>query len=111
MVITGGVRSDQDSVKVVADCFISLALCAGYDLDAGRRKCFAGMFADAAADQNINILFSQHSGKRSVALAVGGKHDRGDNAVVFHRVHLELFGLSEMLENFSVFVCYCNFHV
>ena len=42
---------------------------------------------------------------------IGTDHFTGNNLVILYLVHLEKLRFSKMLENISVVVCCCNFHL
>ena len=66
--------------------------------------------AHAAADQCGNTCFCQVACQCAVTETIGSDYFSGYNGTFFDGVYLELFGASEMLENLSVFISYCNFH-
>ena len=79
-------------------------------LDACLGKGRLGTAADAAADEGIHTQLGKQSCQRTVTASVGVNDLRLYNGAVLDVVHLELFGVTEVLEDFSVFVSYCNFH-
>ena len=66
--------------------------------------------ADAAADQGIRLSGFQESGQGAVPAAVCGDDLLGNDPAVLNVVKLELFGVTEMLEDLSVFVSDCDSH-
>ena len=66
--------------------------------------------ADAAADQCIRLRCFQEAGQCAVPAAVGWYDLLRDNFTVLHIVELELLRVTEMLEDLSVFVSYCDSH-
>ena len=67
--------------------------------------------ADAAADQRVRLCRFQEPGKSAVAAAVGRDDLLRNDFAVLHIVELELLGVTEMLEDLSVFVGYCDSHL
>lgn len=66
--------------------------------------------ADSAADQNVYVQRGQNAGKRAVAAPVC-IYDMGSRDLsVQYVVHLELLRVTEMLEDFSVFIGDCDPH-
>ena len=65
---------------------------------------------NAAADQRINLRGFQEARQCAMPAPVGRYDLLGDNLAVLYVVELELFGMTEMLENLSVFVSYCDSH-
>lgn len=102
---------DQCAVQKRLDGRIRAAGSAREQLDArlGQRRARAA--ADAAADQRIRAVCLQKACKRAVAAADRAddltRHDR----VVFHGVELEGLAMAEVLEDLSVLVGDCNFHI
>ena len=66
--------------------------------------------AHAAADQCGNTGFCQVACQCAVTEAVVSDYFAGNNCTVFYGINLKLFGTTEVLENLTVFVSYCNFH-
>ena len=66
--------------------------------------------ADAAADQCVRLRCFQEAGQCAVPAAVGWHDLLRDNYTVLHIVELELLRVTEMLEDLSVFVSYCDSH-
>lgn len=65
---------------------------------------------DATADQCIDTELHQETGERAVTTAVR-IHDRlAYDLTIRHIVDLKLLGMTEVLENLSVFIGYCNSH-
>ena len=89
---------------------IRIALCACADLNAGLSQSALSAAADAAADQHIDGILSQQPGQRAVAAAVSAHHFAGQDPAILHLVDLEVLGLAEVLEYFSVLIGYRNFH-
>lgn len=66
--------------------------------------------AHAAADQCGDTGLCQVACQRAVAKTIVSDYFAGNNCAVFYGINLKLFGTSEVLENLTVFVSYCNFH-
>ena len=65
---------------------------------------------NTAADQSVHLRRLQDACQRTVAVAVCFNDLLAHNLSFFHVVKLELFGMSEMLEDFSVFKSDCDSH-
>ena len=90
---------------------IRISGCTGVKSDACLCQGISCSAADAAADQNLNAMGCKEACKCTVAAAVGIHYLAGEDLSVLRLINLKLFGVSEMLENLSVFVSNCNFHV
>lgn len=66
--------------------------------------------ANASANENINTQIRKQSCQRTMTASVGVNDLCLYNGAVLDIIYLKLFGVTEMLEDFSVFVSYCNFH-
>ena len=73
-------------------------------------KGFSGAGAQTAADQGVRAQAFDISGQRFMAVPVSADNFSSRDLSVFDRVNLKLFCPSEMLENFSVFISYRDFH-
>lgn len=91
-------------------CFICAAGNAAEKLDAGLHKHALRTAADAAADYGIYIVAAQETGQGAMAASCGVCYLFVHDLCSFNVVELELFRMSEMLKNVSVFVSYCNSH-
>ena len=78
--------------------------------DPGIRESVLCAHADSAADQRVNLCRLQKSGKRTVTAAVCIHNLLVYNFSILNIIELELLSMSEMLEDFSVFISYCDFH-
>ena len=87
------------------------ALHARVQTDARFGKRHLRAHADAAADQRVDLGFLQKACQQSVAAAVGIHDLRVDDAAVLHIVQLELLGVAEVLEDFSVLIGDRDSHV
>ena len=67
--------------------------------------------ADAAADQHIRVQTVQNACQRAMATAVGIHHLGRNDLAVSHIIDLELLGMAKVLENFTVFISYCDSHI
>lgn len=123
-VITTGVTASLMIVMIAADiriitqaagkkscnCVIRISVAAAVKPDACLRQCVLSAAADAAADQSIDSVLNQKAGKSAMTAAIGIDHFCIGDRSVFHFINLKLFGVSEMLKNFSVFISNCDFH-
>ena len=82
---------------------------AAVEFDPGFHQCISRSHADTAANQRIDLRGFQKTGQRAVAAAIGVYDLFGDNFAFFHVIKLELPGVTEMLEDLSVFIGYCPF--
>ena len=89
---------------------IGIAADTAKEADACRCKRHLCAAADTAADQNVGAQALEDGGESAVSLSVGINDRGGDDRAVCYVVDLELLRVTEVLENLSVFVCYCNFH-
>ena len=69
-----------------------------------------GASADSAADQGVRLDCLQKTGQCAMTASVGLRNLLPDNCPVFHVIQFELFGMAEVLEDFPLFVGYCNSH-
>ncbi len=67
--------------------------------------------ANTSANEDIHAKIRKQSCQRAMAASVGVNDLCLYNDAVPDIIHLELFGVTEMLKDFSVFVGYCNFHL
>ena len=74
------------------------------------RKSILSAGSYTAADKYVHAECGEHSCESAVSLSVGVCDFFSDNLIVFNVVDFELRGVTEMLKDVSVFVCYCNFH-
>ena len=91
-------------------CRIRIAGYTAIELDTRCCQRSLGTAADAAADQHLCIQGSQNTGQSAVAAAAGIHNGGRHNFPVLHIVNLELFGVAEMLEDFTVCVSYRDSH-
>lgn len=66
--------------------------------------------ADPSADHQIYAVSLQKGRDCAVPAALCADDRRAEDSTVFHLIKLELLGVSEMLEDFSVIVGYRNTH-
>ena len=100
----------QLSFQECCYCCICVARHATIQLNACLGQCHLCATADTAADQYICIQCAENPGQRAMTAAVGVNNLRSNNCTVLYFVDLKLFGVAEVLEDFSVFVGYCDFH-
>ena len=89
---------------------IRRALDTGVEFDSRIGQRHPGAHADAAADQSVHFGRVQETGQRAVAAAVGVDDLFSHDGSILGIVQLELRGMPEMLEHFSVFVSDCDSH-
>ena len=82
----------------------------GVELDARVSQRHLRPHTDASADQGINLSRLKESGKGAVPVPVRIYYLLVYNAASFGVIQLKMFGMSEMLKNFSVFIRNCNSH-
>lgn len=91
-------------------CFVRVAADAAAELNAGFRQGCPGTATDAAADEHIHLGCPEETSQRAVAMAVGVRYHRADDAAVRHIIDLELGCVTEVLVNLVIFVSDCNSH-
>ena len=101
---------DQFTPQIGFHCLISTSGRPGTQLDSLLFQCCLCAAADSAADQDIDSLAGQKPGQRPVTAPVGADHLGRDHTAVLDLIYLEFFRVSEMLENVTVVICYCNSH-
>ena len=112
VVVAGGHLGKLESAcQQLGDTRISVAGAAGVQLDACLCQSHLGTAADAAADEAVYPVGSQEARQGAMAAAVGVHYLGGDYGAVFHIVELELSRMAEVLEDLSVFIGNCDFHV
>lgn len=82
----------------------------GVELDARVSQRHLRPHTDASADQGINLSRLKESGKGAVPVPVRFDYLLVYNVAFFGVIQLKMFGMSEMLKNFSVFIRNCNSH-
>ena len=82
----------------------------GVELDARVSQRHLRPHTDASADQGINLGRLKESGKGAVPVPVCIDYLLVYNVAFFGVIQLKMFGMSEMLKNFSVFIRNCNSH-
>ena len=73
-------------------------------------KCCLRSTAYAAADKYVNHIHFKEACKSAVSASHGEKYLLIHDFSVFDIVNDKLFGMTEMLENLSVFIGYCYSH-
>ena len=86
----------------------SLNACVKPDPDIRKRR--LRTHTDASADQGVSLHRLQEAGQRAMAASVGFHDLLIHDLPLFNIVQLELLGMSEVLEDLSVFVCDCDPH-
>ena len=80
------------------------------ELDARVCQCHLRSHTDPATDQGVDFRGLKETSQSAVPAAVCVDNLFSHNAPVFHIIELELLGMTEMLEDFSVFICDRNSH-
>ena len=91
--------------------FVRIALHTRINFDTCLRERRDRSAADPAAEQNFRAALFQKSRKRAVSRTVGRDHFACNDFAVFDFIKFEIFGMSEMLIHFPVFVCYGDLHI
>ena len=91
-------------------CSIRCPLNTGIEPDPGISQSHLSAHADPAADQSIHLRRLQETGQSAMPASVGIYNLFSDNIPGLNIVKLKLFGMSEMLENLSVFISDCDSH-
>ena len=73
-------------------------------------KCHLGTHSDSAADKDIGLGFIEETCQSTVTISIDINDLLADDLTVLDIVDLELLSVSEMLEDFSVLVGYCDSH-
>ena len=111
MVVTHGIRIVlQRSFRQSPRSRVSGSGDAAIKLDPCFRKRSLGAHPNASADHSVRLRRLQETCKRAMPASVGRNNLLSNDFPVFHIIELKLFGMSEMLEDLSVFVRYCNSH-
>ena len=83
--------------------FVSGALHTAVELDPGIGKGHLCAHSDPTADQSVHFRRLQEASQSAVAAAVGINDLFFDDFPVFNVIQFEVFGMAEMLEDFSIF--------
>jgi len=100
----------ESSCKISVDSHVSTAVYAAEKLNSCLSKSSLGTASDTAADENINAVHCQEACKSAVTASEGGDDFFSDDFIVGNVVNLELFSVTEMLKNLSVFIGNRNTH-
>ena len=109
--ITVCTRGYQASAEKILNCLVGIALGAGNNRDTCLLKRVHGASAKAAADHDLDCAVRQKSCQRAVADTVGADHFAGDDFAVFDVIYFKSLCSSEVLEDISVIISNCYFHV
>ena len=104
-----GVEAECACQQVSNSC-VCIAAAAAVKSNTCLGQCHLCAAADTAADQHICMQGAQHTCQGAVAAAVGIYHFGCNDRAVFYFVNLELLGVTEMLEDLTVSISYCNSH-
>ena len=91
-------------------CCISVAGNTTIKPDTHIAQCHLRTAANTAADQGIYLQGAQKSCQRTMATAARIHNLRRNDISIFHIKDFELFGVTEVLKDFSVFVSDCDSH-
>ena len=111
VMIAVGTCGNQGSVEKILNCLVRIALGACYHRDACLLKRVHGASAKAAADHDLNCTVCQKSGQSAMADTVGTDHFAGDDFAVFNVIYFKILCSSEVLEDISVIISNCYFHL
>ena len=100
----------QIASQEVCDCCIGVTAAAAVKLNTSLGQSHLGTTTDTAADQNICIECAQNTCQSAVAAAIGVYYFGSDDVAILHFVNLELLGVTEMLEDLTAGVSYCDSH-
>ena len=89
---------------------IRRSLYTGIELNSCISKRHLSTHTDTSADQSISLYRLQEACKSSVTASIGINDLLIDDRSLFNIIQLELFGMTEVLEDFSVFICDCDSH-
>ena len=79
-------------------------------LDPGIRKRRLRTHTNTSADQGVSLHRLQEAGKGAMAASVGINDLLIHDLTLINIIQLKLLGMTEVLEDFSVFVCDCDSH-
>ena len=91
-------------------CCISVAGNTTIKPDTHIAQCHLGTAANTAADQGIHLQCTQDACQCTMSAAASIHNLRRNDFSIFHIVDFKLFGVTEVLKDFSVFVSNCNSH-
>ena len=74
----------------------------------GKRHLCASAYSSAY--EHVNAAARKETCKRAVSAALRAYNFRRYDVSVLDFIYLEIFGMSEVLENLSVLICNCNLH-
>ena len=84
---------------------------AAIESDAGRGQRHLGSAANAAANQGVYPSLHQEACQGTMAIAVGVDHFCAGDFIPRHLIDLELLRMAEVLEDLTVFISDCDFHI
>lgn len=91
-------------------CCISVAGNTTVKPDTRIAECHLRTAANTAADQGIHLQGAQNACQRTMTAAIGVHDFRRNDSSIFHIVDFKLFGVTEVLKDFSGFVSDCDSH-
>ena len=100
----------QISVEQCAHRRVSVPADTAVELDARFGQSSLRTAADASANQSVHTVLHQEACQCAMTAAGGVNNFRMDDFAVRNFIKLELFGVTEMLKDLTVFLGNCNFH-
>ena len=104
-----GIKSKR-AAEQCFDCVIAGTVNTTEKLDTGLGKCHLCATADATANKSVNAENRKQSCKCSVTATVSINNLAVYNFSILCGIDFKLLGMTEVLEDLSVFVSYCNFY-
>jgi len=104
-----GIVAQISAEQCVHRC-VSVPADTAVELDARFGQSCLRTAADASANQSVHAVLHQETCQCAVTAAVGINNFRMSDFAVRSFIKLELFSVTEMLKNLTVFIGNCNFH-
>ena len=104
-----GIVAQTSAEQCVHRC-VSVPADTAVELDARFGQSCLRTAADASANQSVHAVLHQEACQCAVTAAVGINNFRMNDFAVRSFIKLELFSVTEMLKNLTVFIGNCNFH-
>ena len=109
--ITVGSCILQFAAKIGFHRFVRVSRSSGAEFNAAVLQGCLGAAADTAADQDVDMVFLQQSRQGAMADTVGIEKGLLNDLSIFRIIDRERLRPSEMLENITVIIGYCNSHL
>ena len=90
--------------------FVSRTLDSSIKFDSGIGECHLRTHSDPTADQGVHFCCLQKTGQCTMSASVGVYDLLIYDLSILNIVQLELLRVAEVLEDFSVFIGYCDSH-